>query len=227
MSVCLVARRQYVPTKHDGASLARRSSSSCPLDRLTLRLYSTPPQHPNAHRMADSEKGDLDQGRDHRACEEQAQALPKKSATSLKRKLDDDTNEEAECALCLDAVTYPVELQDCRHQYCCEYLYTHVNSGVVGGQACPLCRRSITKASSHPSAFLEYLERDSSEKRLSRKRRHQLMAAETQREERSRVNTTNSTHTKFEQDGRRWAGHRGRGGRSPLCLPAATSEVRG
>lgn len=96
----------------------------------------------------------------------QVQALQAENA-SLKRKLGSILGDVPECSICLDAVTYPVELQECRHLYCCQCFYEHSVSRTLGSRACPVCRADINKAPLPPTLpFLEYLERVKTEKRL-------------------------------------------------------------
>jgi len=100
------------------------------------------------------------------ASRQQVQALQEEvSSSSLKRRLAEVVADVPECPLCLEIMTNPVELQDCRHLYCCQCFYKHVNSNAVGSRACPMCRCRISKAPlAVPTCFNELLERLKKEK---------------------------------------------------------------
>ena len=95
---------------------------------------------------------------------QQVQALQAENA-SLKRKLSSLLGDVPQCSVCMADINYPVELQDCRHLYCCQCFYQHVNSNTVGSRACPMCRCRISKAPLPvPTCFNELLERLKKEK---------------------------------------------------------------
>ena len=109
--------------------------------------------------MADGGKGaGVEEGALHYACRLRHLKL-EDEVVRLRRKLQDLVGEAPECPFCLEAVNCPVELQSCRHLFCCECFFSYAYASTPENRVCPVCRASITTVLPVRLAFIELLER--------------------------------------------------------------------
>lgn len=99
-----------------------------------------------------------DDGVLHGACQTEIKAL-RAEVELLRKKLDAALGDIPACSICLECVDYPVELQECRHLFCCQCFYMYAKWKTTGNIACPACRTTVYKAPLPPPlAFIQHLD---------------------------------------------------------------------
>lgn len=109
--------------------------------------------------MADGGQGTgVGEGALHYACRLQHLKL-EDEVSRLRCKLKELVGDVPECPFCLEAVSYPVEVQRCRHLFCCECLVKYAYASTPENRVCPVCGAEITTVLPVPLVFIEQLER--------------------------------------------------------------------